>query len=69
MQGLRIQLSSDAWKVLNGLVCVYKPAGVEQESLQSQIKRNLAEDLNCMKRSVTVKQGMVAPPVNYIHLL
>lgn len=47
-----IKSASDAWKLLRGLVCVYKPSDYPIGTLMYNLKRNLANDLNEMRRSV-----------------
>ena len=53
-----VKTASDAWKLLKGLVCVYKPAEYSLRTFQEKIKSNLVEDLNGMKRSIDS---------NYVH--
>ena len=53
-----VKTASDAWKLLKGLVCVYKPAEYPIRSFTEKIKSNLVEDLNGMKRSIES---------NYVH--
>jgi len=48
----RLTHSNDAWRLLNGLVCLYKPAGYAGSKLTAMLKYNLAEDLNRMQRTV-----------------
>ena len=47
---LRLLYASDAWRVLNGLVCLYKPPGMQCGAMADIVTRNLARDLNNMKR-------------------
>ena len=49
-----VKSASDAWKLLRGLVCVYKPSDYPLGTLLYHLKRNLASDLNEMKRSVEI---------------
>eukprot|EP00090_Calanus_glacialis_P007477 TRINITY_DN15907_c0_g1_i1.p1 TRINITY_DN15907_c0_g1~~TRINITY_DN15907_c0_g1_i1.p1 ORF type:complete len:351 (-),score=129.59 TRINITY_DN15907_c0_g1_i1:41-1093(-) len=48
----RLTHSRDAWRLLNGLVCLYKPAGYPGVSLTNMLKHRLVDDLNSMERSV-----------------
>ena len=41
-----------AWKLLSGLVCVHKSSDYALRTLVEQLQRNLANDLNEMRRSV-----------------
>lgn len=47
-----VKSASDAWKLLRGLVCVYKPSDYPIGTLVYHLQRNLASDLNEMRRSV-----------------
>lgn len=38
-----------AWRLLNGIFCVYKPAGMGSRALQNEIRKKLAIGLNAMK--------------------
>ena len=49
--------SSEAWKFLRGLVCLYKPPGYPAPSLLGVTRHKLAADLNCMERSVDTEDG------------
>ena len=53
-----VKTASDAWKLLKGLVCVYKPSEYPLGSFEQKIKSNLVDDLNGMKRSIES---------NYVH--
>ena len=44
--------SAEAWSHLKGLVSLYKPAGYPAHALVKLLKVRLAEELNCMRRSV-----------------
>lgn len=52
VQKYSVQSASDAWKLLSGLVCVHKSSDYALRELVEQLKRNLANDLNEMRRSV-----------------
>jgi len=44
--------SADAWRLLSGLVCLYKPAGYSGGKLVQMLKYNLIDELNRMQRIV-----------------
>ena len=52
VQKYSVQSASDAWKLLSGLVCVHKSSDYALRALVEQLQRNLANDLNEMRRSV-----------------
>ena len=47
-----VKTASDAWKLLKGLICVYKPSDYPLGSFVYTLRRNLVQDLNEMRRSV-----------------
>ena len=53
-----VKTASEAWKLLRGIVCVYKPSDYNLRTFVNKIKSNLAQDLNEMERSIES---------NYIH--
>ena len=44
--------SNEAWKLLRGLICLYKPPGYPASSLYGMLKNRITDDLNCMERAV-----------------
>lgn len=44
--------SAEAWRLLHGLVSVYKPAGMSQKMLYKVLQHALVNDLNAMQRKV-----------------
>ena len=52
LQVQTVKSASDAWKLLKGLVCIYKPSEYPLGSFIARLKRNLVEDLNEMQRSI-----------------
>jgi len=44
--------SAEAWRLLSGLVCLYKPAGYSGSKLVHMLRHNLVDDLNRMQRTV-----------------
>jgi len=48
----RLVYSADAWRLLNGLVSVYKPAGITSKMIANVLRFSIVEDLNCMERKV-----------------
>ena len=47
-----LTLSSDAWRLLRGVTCLYKPPGFSAGKLVNMLKHNLEQDLNRMERKV-----------------
>lgn len=52
-----ITRSSEAWRLLQGLVALYKPAGLSQTKVVGMVQNNLAEELNCLKRTIKKENG------------
>lgn len=44
-----ITYASDAYRILNGIFCVYKPSGVSSAQVRRTLAGNLARDLNLME--------------------
>ena len=53
--------SSEAWKLLRGLVCLYKPPGYPASSLYGMLKNRITQDLNCMEREVHSDENLLDP--------
>ena len=47
-----VQSASQAWKLLRGIVCLYKPSDYPIGTLWYHLQRNLVDGLNEMKRSL-----------------
>ena len=47
-----LALSSDAWRLLRGVTCLYKPPGYPAGKLMNLLKHKLEQDLNRMERKV-----------------
>ena len=52
VQVYSVRSASDAWKLLRGLVCVHKPSDYPIGTLVYNLKKNLVNDLNEMRRSI-----------------
>ena len=59
-----IKSASEAWQLLRGLVCVYKPSDYPIGTLIYQLQRSLADDLNEMRRSVEFNSMSSEPQSN-----
>jgi len=46
-----VTLAKDAWKLLRGLSCIYKPSDTEYETIFSKFTEKITNDLNSMKQS------------------
>lgn len=56
---LKISYAPDAWKLLEGIFCVYKPAGITMNGLKKSI-------LSCLVRDLNSLEGR--PPENYVKI-
>ena len=54
--------SNEAWKLLRGLVCLYKPPGYPASSLYGMLKNKITQDLNCMERTVYSDENLLPDP-------
>ena len=59
-----IRSASEAWQLLRGLVCVYKPSDYPIGTLIYQLQKSLADDLNEMRRSVELNSMSSEPQSN-----
>ena len=59
-----IRSASEAWQLLRGLVCVYKPSDYPIGTLIFQLQRSLADNLNEMRRSVELNSMSSEPQSN-----
>ena len=63
-----IRSASEAWQLLRGLVCVYKPSDYPIGTLIYQLQKSLADDLNEMRRSVELNSLSSVPQNNSVGL-
>ena len=54
--------SNEAWKLLRGLICLYKPPGYPASSLYGMLKNRITDDLNCMERAVYSDEALLPDP-------
>ena len=57
--------SNEAWKLLRGLVCLYKPPGYPASSLYGMLKNRITQDLNCMERTVYSDENLLPDPEEF----
>ena len=57
--------SNEAWKLLRGLVCLYKPPGYPASSLYGMLKNRITQDLNCMERTVYSDENLLPDPEQF----
>jgi len=56
---VKISYAPDAWKLLEGIFCVYKPTEMSMDAVKNRLLGNLCRDLNSME---------VRPPENYVKI-
>lgn len=54
---LTVTQSNEAWRLLQGLITLYKPAGMSQASALGRMKNKVTEGLNGLKRTVKSEGG------------
>ncbi|OQV11881.1 ATP-dependent RNA helicase DDX42 [Hypsibius exemplaris] len=57
-----LEKASQAWRLLNGVFCVYKPNGVNFAKVRHLIADNLARDLNAMQTEKPAELIRIEPP-------
>lgn len=61
MVTVSISTSREAWNLLRGITCLYKPPGVSSRAVYEDMKEKLTIDLNQLKREheISPPKGMI----------
>ncbi|GAU96444.1 hypothetical protein RvY_07889 [Ramazzottius varieornatus] len=57
-----LEKAAEAWRLLNGVFCVYKPAGITFNSIRFRIANKLTDELNAMQREDVPPLVKILPP-------